>query len=133
MLGDAIAATLPRLRAEAESTLRDRCTVERKSGSTIDPQTGARIDQWSVLHAYLPCRVRVDRSEQQVTTGEQEVTVLRAICAVPFSALGIDVGHRVTLTTSGDPDLIGLPLFVKAVPRGRDMLLRRLSVADDQG
>lgn len=41
MIGGRIEAVLPRLRAEAESIMRDACMIREVVGESVDPDTGA--------------------------------------------------------------------------------------------
>lgn len=131
MLGSDILAALPGLRAHAESTLRDRADVQHRTGSTTDPDTGARVDVWETYAAGVPCRVRTLLSEQATDAGGSQLTSQRMTAAVPFSQV-VEVGHRLLVTVSDDPTLVGRALYVRAVPRGTDQVLRRLSVSDVQ-
>lgn len=133
MLGADFLAALPFLQVEAESALRDRARVERRAqGATIDPVTGARVDVWSTVAAVVPCRVRVALGELTGTAGVESMTVQRMTCAVPVSVADVRVGDRLVVLSSDDLSLVGVALYVRAVPRGTGMALRRLTVADRQ-
>ena len=124
MLGDDIAAALPELRAQAESTLTDSCELQRKAGRTIDPTNGMATDTWTT-YATVPCKLRdgaVLPSSQRA--GEQDLTGLRLILAVPVSVAGVRVGDRAVLS--------GLTVYISGVPRGTHMVLQRLDVTEDQ-
>ena len=130
-LGSHVAAALPGLRAHAVSLLRDVCDMQRRDGSTIDPVTGARVDVWVTYAAGVPLRVRTSVSESVAESGGSQVTAQRLTAAVPWDA-SAEVGDRLVVTRSGDPSLVGRPLYVRAVPRGTDHALRRLVVTDVQ-
>lgn len=55
-LQDAIDATLPRLRAEAEARMTSRCTIRRKGGPPVMVD-GFKVPAWTVVHTDLPIRI----------------------------------------------------------------------------
>lgn len=57
MLGDDLASELSALQAEAESMMRDTCTVRRKTGTTFDRVTGKTADVLTTIYAGR-CRLR---------------------------------------------------------------------------
>ena len=132
MLGDVISGALPELQDEAESLLTDSGELQRRDGYTLDPDTRQRIDRW-VPYWSGPMRVRVESVEQQITTGGQDVTILRARASLPVSVEGVTAQDRIVATQCADPMALGVPLYVKAVPLGTQMVLRRLPVSTEQG
>ena len=134
MFGPDVLAHLPHLRAEAESLLTDLCDIEERAGSTIDPESGQRVDVWAPVNAEpVPCRVRVSLAEQQVSAGGQDVTVVRATIAVPVSVEGLTTQQRIVPTTSADPLAQGRAFYITAIPYGTHLAVRRLSVSTEQG
>lgn len=58
MIQDAINATLPRLRAQAEARMVSRAKVRRKTGKNAqNPTTGREDPVWTVEHTDLPFRL----------------------------------------------------------------------------
>lgn len=118
-LGSDIAAALPELRAQAESMMRDTVKVERDTGATTkDPVTLEEVPVWATVHEG-PARIQrtgqVSPREQVV--GEVEFGINAVIVQMPLAAVGIEKGHRVTVTALGpesDPDLLGLAATVMA-------------------
>lgn len=131
MLGHDVAAALPGLRAHGLSTLRDTADLQHRTGSSIHPDTGARVDVWTTYQPDVPCRVRTLLGEQAQESGGSQLTAQRMTASVPWSQ-AVAVGDRLMFTASDDPTLIGRALYVRAVPRGTDQVLRRLSVSDVQ-
>ena len=95
MLGHDIAAALPELRAHAESNLTDLCRIERKTGAvTIDTANGMQIPDWVVAHDAVPCRVVSPKMQPQTAeAGEQMLTVLRHVVAVPVAVEVVQGSH----------------------------------------
>ena len=132
MLGHDVGHALPELRRQADSTLRDVCDLQSRTGSTVDATTGARIDAWTTYAAAVPCRVRTTLGETVTEAGGSQITAQRMTCAVSASRTGVEVGHRLVITASEDASMVGRELYVRATPRGTDMVLRRLTVTDVQ-
>lgn len=131
MLGHDIAAALPELRAHAESNLTDLCRIERKTGAvTIDTANGMETAEWETVIAGVPCRVGSPKMQpQRAEAGDQRLTVLRHVVAVPVAITDVRVDDRITIA-SGDGLLAGVPLYVTGVPRGSQMVLRRIDVTE---
>lgn len=117
-LGDDIAATLPELRAHAESMMRDTIRLERQTGTTPDPVTLEEVPTWATVYdgkARIQRTGQVSPSEQVV--GEVEFGLNAVLIQLPLTAVGVKKGHRVTVAAVGpesDPDLLGLVATVQA-------------------
>ena len=98
----------------------------------MDATTGARIDTWTTYATAVACRVRTILGETISEAGRSQITAQRMTCAVSESQAGVEVGHRLVVTASDDASLVGRHLYVRAIPRGTDMVLRRLTVTDVQ-
>ena len=121
---------LATLRTEAEHLLTDRCTIERRTGETLDA-TLNRVDVWTVVLADLPCRVTSDKAQpRDAVAGEEWLSVSGLTVALPAATVGVQVDDRVTVTVSADASLVGVPLYVKGVQRGTQLVLRRLRVSE---
>ncbi len=119
-------------RLVAERQLRDRCDIQSVTGWTTDAMTGERVPTWTTYAAGVPCRVRTTLGESVTEAGGSQVTAQRMVAAIPVAQTGVVVGHRLVVTLSDDPTLVGLALYVRAIPRGTDLVLRRLTVSDVQ-
>lgn len=74
------------------------------------------------------CRVRpAGREGQTAEAGGRELFTFDYLVSVPFSVAGVQEGHRVTVTSSPDPALVGVVLEVHKVDRGENITARRLS------
>lgn len=131
MLGHDIWSALPRLRAQAESTLRDTANIQSRTIGTVDSVTGERVDTWTT-YATVRCRIRTTLGESVMPAGGEQITAQRMTAAIPVSQAGVEVGHRLVVTASIDPTMVGRAFYVRALPRATDLVLRRLTVTDVQ-
>ena len=131
LLGDDIARALPELRAQALSCMVDSGHVEAITGSSNDPSTHQRINAWTPSWTG-PMQVRVTSIEQMVLAGGQEVAVVRAMVDIP-DHVTVTTQHRIRVTSTRDPLLAGVPLYVRAVQPGTWLARRKLTVTSDQG
>ena len=100
-LGDDIAAALPELRAQAESMMRDSCTIRA-------PGTAGAWDEATGTYAVVPgvvlyaghARVRrPNTAEREATAGEADWTVLGAVVSIP---VGVDTDVPVKAVVTVD-------------------------------
>ena len=118
MIADDIAAALPEFRAQAESLMVDTVTVERASGTTLDPDTLEEVPAFVPVHVG-PCRVQRPGalSPREDVAGGFEFGVRAVLVQLPLSVLGVKPGDGVTVSAIGsttDPDLLGLVATVEA-------------------
>lgn len=136
-LGYDIAQALPGLRTQAESRMRDACTIVDPVGTQVwNPDTL----QYDVVPATIytgKCRVRL--AGTQASQGEQAGQLFveqGATLSLPFSeptsaAVGKD--HVVTVTASAtDADLVGVKFTVTAAPHQSDATARRFPIEETQ-
>lgn len=132
MIGDDIAAALPELRAEAESLMHDECRIERADGWTTDPDNGQRIKTWRPVAA-TPCRVvRVGTSNHREPAGGQTRDIAGLELRLPWSASDLQLGDRLTLTTSSDPRLLDAPITITEVSHATHAVARRIEGVLDE-
>lgn len=95
MIADDIAASLPELRAHAESRMQRPCVARPVIGVTADPETGADVTEYGDPIYEGPCRLR-DRSQGRVGTSRESggvsVTVSGLEWHIPFDSPRIPVG-----------------------------------------
>lgn len=123
MLGQDIAAALPRLRAEAESLMTDVAVIERLYDADLDPVTLQESSRW-VLVQTTPCRVAPSSgsaSPQETSPGDHEWSVPVVEIHVPHDTEGIERGDRVTVANR---DLVAT---VMRVPRTTQSVRLRLT------
>jgi len=119
-------------RSRAQSLMTSACTIRAKSsGSTTDPATGAVIPIPGALVYAGPCRVRpAGREARETQAGGAEVFAFDYLITVPFSVTTVAEGHRLTVTSSPDPALVGVEVEVQKVDRGEHITARRLSCSE---
>jgi hypothetical protein len=95
-------------RVAAEALMVDACVIERRSGSTVDPETGDIVPTFATVYSGK-CKVQQQTAVANPSTvGEAAVFVSEPQLHVPMSATGLLPDDRVTMTTSVlDPDLVG--------------------------
>lgn len=120
MLGDAITAALPEMRAHAESLMVDTLVVDVPTGgTTIDPDSLEEVPEYGAPIYNGPGRIQRSgaMSPRDSVAGGFEFGVGTPIAQLPLSATGIPKGARVTVAAIGattDPDLDGLVATVQA-------------------
>lgn len=105
------------------------CTINaRSTGRTTDPTTGGVADTPGAVVYSGPCRIRPGSSQTAGTAdaGGAELFVFDYLVSIPFAEADVLEGHRVTVTASPDPALIGAVVEVQRVDRGEHITARRL-------
>lgn len=119
ILGDAVTAALPEMRAEAESVMFDRATVARITGAPVlDPNTGTMTPgATTAIYTNRRCRLRQpDAQEATVLFGEEQVTVTRYVVDFAWNTVGLEIGDIIDLTESDDVDALTKSFTVIALP-----------------
>ncbi len=130
-LADAIAATLPELRAHAESMMVDACTVTRaSSGAPVVDNNSGTVTPAAPATIYSgPCRVQVpDAVEKIEEAGGDSLSVQAAIISLPIAGSeSVAVGDVVTVTSATfDADLADVDYVVRGLHRKSHATARRL-------
>ena len=129
-LGAAIAGALPGMRAEAESMMRDSCTITRPGGGeTWDDATGGYLSGSSVILYSGRCRVRRPNvAEREALAGDADWTLLGAVVSIPVGSTTDDLlGATVhVVTCEMDAALAGRDLVVVAPHAQSQATARRL-------
>lgn len=123
MIGDDIAAELPRMREAAESLMTDRCTI-REEDSWVSEQ----LSEGAVVASGVPCRVKVDNTEPRtVVVGDEVTHITRLTVSMPMT-YNPQVGQVITMTSSVfDGSLIGRRFDVLDSGSGSQVTARRVS------
>lgn len=114
----------------------DTCTITRAGtgDGTFDPETGETVPPARTSVYSGRCRVRQPNvGEQTPLVAGQEITLVSAVVAIPWSTTGVEVGDQVAITASADPGLVGRVLSARRVITGSFLSSRRLHCVDDQG
>jgi hypothetical protein len=133
-----LTADLAELQAEAESRMRDSCTIRARGTSTgdVDPVTGVEVTVPGALLYSGKCRLRmsgmVSGSSSSQVAGDQ-VTVSSPVLSIPVSAPRIPVSSIVEITgvPLDDPAghlRLGLRAPVTGLVLGTDMTAQRVTV-----
>lgn len=129
-LGDDLAWALPELRAQAESMMRDTCTiVSPPTDKTWDEGTGTYALGLGVVIYSGKCRVRdANPSPQDVVTGESLAAKRRVTLSLPVDGSSdVEDGCVVTITASlHDPGSVGTVMRVLSGHHQTDSTARRI-------
>ena len=127
MLGDALDAFLPQLRAEARSRMRSVVRIERITGVVPDPMTGQDVVTTEVVHAALPCRMRQRTTMRDAadSAGGATIPVQSPEMHVPWDTPGLAVGMRATLTACEAAHLVGQVYRLAMRPEGEQVTAQR--------
>lgn len=111
------------------------CRINAKGdgGNVTDPETGEVTTPAGDLIYTGKCRVRPAGSQgSDVDSGGAELASFDYVISVPFAVTSVREGHRVTVTGSPDPALVGMVVEVRVVSRGDHVTARRLSCEEVQ-
>ena len=115
MLGDAIAAALPELRAHAESMMVDTCRVTADGTAVWDDETGTYTPGEGSTVYEGKCRLRKpSAAPRDADAGETAWTVDDYVLSLPvIGSEGVADGQEVEILSSAfDPAAVGLRLTV---------------------
>ncbi len=129
-LGADIAAALPELRRQAESMMRDTCTITRPGAQTWDDAAGAYTPGGAPVQLYSgPCRVRRPNvAEREALAGDADWTLTGAVVSIPVDGTTDDLlGATVHVEhCEMDPALTGRDLKVTGPHAQSQATARRL-------
>jgi hypothetical protein len=113
-------------RALAEARMTDECTIASQTAQPFNATTGD-YPAPTTSSITTACYVRRETpTERQVEAGDRAVALRRYIVSVPVSVVGVLPLDVVTITASGDPDLLDAVLVVRDVAQGTHVTARRL-------
>jgi sulfite reductase alpha subunit-like flavoprotein len=114
-------------RAKAEELMTDTCVINRITGWTLDPNTGANTPTLAPQYSGK-CRVKVAGAStaQDSSVGETSVPQIPTVVSVPTSVITLAEGDQVTISASNDPELVGKVLLIKAIQTSTHITARRL-------
>jgi hypothetical protein len=118
-------------RARAESLMTSACTVFTPGAPITDPNTGEvtgrRPTVWFGPVPGAPGRPAVEPADDRRRRGVR--LRLPRVGPVRGHQLVIE-GHRLTVTASPDPALVGLTVEIQKVDRGDNITARRLACSE---
>lgn len=97
MIGPVIAATLPLMRAHAQSLMTDACTIERLT-SGWDEALQKTVTTWATIHAAVPCHLEGKPATSRSLLTDEAVTLEAPLVKVAHDVTGIEPDDRVTVT-----------------------------------
>lgn len=130
MLGEDLAAELPRLRAEAESSLVDHGSINLVS-RMLDRETGLLVSTYTPIWSG-PMSARQRGAMNRVDVADSEVTVAPIVVRTAWDTPA-DPDMVVILDVSADPRLLNRPLQISSVEGGTWSVWRRLDCVEVQG
>lgn len=128
ILGDEVTSALVELRAQAESRMRDSCTIRGPDGEGAwDEASGSYVPAaGSVLYQGV-CRVqRPDLAQREVVAGDASWSLLSAVVSIPVSVGDVPVGSVVTVDAAEDASLVGRMFSVESGHAQSQATARRL-------
>lgn len=117
MIGDALAAALPMMRAQAESLMVDACVIERASGTHWDEALQKSVTTWTLV-ASSPCHFDTEPAPTRSLVTDEVVSQRSPSVRLPHTVLGVKPDDRVTITAVGaesDPAQLGAVVWVTHV------------------
>jgi hypothetical protein len=133
VIGPVIDAALPVMRANAESMMLDRCTIERAT-STWDEVTQKTVTTWVPVITESVCDVDDGadhrRSDSRSIVTDEAVTRVEPSVYLPASVVGVEPDDRVTVTAVGpmtDPSLLDAVMWVSHAVAGSHVVECHLS------
>ena len=121
-------ATLVQARAILEASLTDRCKVDRPA-DTWNEATQQTVTTYTPVASGIPCRLVDATSQGRVSQGRvivtgETVTPVAPLLRCPVTLTGVLPDDRVTITTSADPELVDVELWVTN-PKARTLATSR--------
>ena len=116
MIGSIVEATLPLMRAHAESLMLDRCRVDRASTSWSEAEQKT-VTTWATVVPEGPCNIDDPAGGRPELVTDGVVTRSEPSVYLPWTVAGVRPDDRVTITALGpstSPGLAGAVLWVSA-------------------
>lgn len=138
------ASALARGRAMAQASMRDTCLIERETGSTTDPDTGATTPTWTQVYpdpdddsAEGLCRLqeRGGYPRDIAVAPDQPQLAINRELQLPVSTSGaVRAGDRVTITGCvNDASMVGRKMWLRGQPTKSEATARRFSLEEIAG
>ena len=88
MIGPVVAATLPLMRAHAQSLMTDTGTIERLT-SGWDEALQKTVTTWATVHAGIPCHVEEPAASSRSLLTDEAVTLEAPLVKVAHDVAGV--------------------------------------------
>jgi hypothetical protein len=121
-------------RIAAEALMVDSCAITRRSGSTVDPETGVITPTYTTVYTG-PCRLRLPTATARpLTVGEAQEFTQHPTLSLPALTTGVEIDDIVTITASAlMPALVGRVFHVRGKPSQTHMTAGRFEVLETAG
>jgi len=122
---------LDRLRLDQEDWLPDRCTLEKYVEPEWDDKTGTYQGGWEPYATDQECRIASlsnSTIDRVAVFGEESVSLEIHTLTLPWNRADLRREHRVTITQSEDPSLVGSKFLVRSVSSNSYHTARRVIV-----
>lgn len=96
MIGAAITAALPLLRAQAQSLMTDTCTISRQT-TAWDEGEQKSVTTWTTVHADVPCHIEEPSVTQRSMQTEEPVTLEHPLVKTAHTVSGVQPDDRVVI------------------------------------
>ena len=116
-------ASLVQARAIFDASLTDVCKVDRPT-DTWDEDDQQTTTTYTPVATSIPCRILASSSQGRVIITGETVTPVAPLLRCPTTLTGVRPDDRVTITTSADPELVDVELWVTN-PQARTLATSR--------
>lgn len=124
------ASVLTRGQLAAAAGMTDTCTIRRVTGQTVDDLSGTIVDTYTDLYAGK-CRIQQHQAQAaRRDVGEADLLLLALEVQLPTSLVGLEVSDQITVTASGDPDLVGRVFLVRDLAHKTEATARRVQCTE---
>ena len=127
------ASVLARGRAAALAGMVDACLIERMTGTSTDPATGAVTQTWSTKYTG-PCRVQERGGyPRDITTApdQPQLALSRELQLPVDTSTAVEAGDRCTITASAnDAGLVGTKMWLRGRPAKTEATARRFTLEE---
>ena len=116
-------ATLAEARTIIDASLTDVCKVDRPT-DTWDEDAQQTVTTYTPVATSVPCRLLASSSQGRVIITGETVTPVTPLLRAPATLTGVHPDDRITITTSADPELVDVELWVTN-PQARTLATSR--------
>lgn len=110
----------------------DACTIQRGGARTTD--ANGDVTQPTTTIYVGKCRIQQAIAQaQREDVGEDHLLLLRLEVQLPMSVTGLEVGDRITITASGDADLVGRVFLAHDLAHKTEATARRVQCLERTG
>jgi hypothetical protein len=119
--------------AAAEALMLDMVTVKRRSGSTVDPETGVVTPTYTTPYTGKAKVQQAAPATNPTQVGEAAVFEGQLQLHLPVSVTTVQPDDLVTVTASLDPDLVGRTFHLRGPVHKTYLTARRFPMVEVTG